>query len=730
MKTFQRREFLRRVTATFGSVAVVGCGGGASGIAGSGEAEAAENGTASPSPPNSPAVQAPSAAPAAPAPAPTGAMRFTLVSPVALSLAPFCIGYAFRKGHVPAGASVIADMANLQVSPKNFWPDGSLKFAVVAGRAPLAADVPLTVSLSPGAAGSATALSLADLRATGASAAIECGAFGTAAWTGADWDTPFQEWVAGPEMSSWIYRKPVGSDAHLVAWLEVRLFAGGAVEVLPWIENGYLKVAGPTNKSATYAFVLGGTQRFSAAIDLPNHCRTPLVSGTVMSHWLGDDPQITPKHDTDYMQATALVPTYRARVSPTATVIGRLPTSYAPLQPGSHTTGMGAGGYHPSIGLLPEWDVLYLASTSHRAWAGVVFNGYSAGRHGIHFRDETTNRPLRFSSHPYLVVGGGSAISSSGASSKNSYTPAATGTVPATWASSHHPSVGFMAYLLTGRWYFMEEVQFAATLNYLKNTDHSRNFSQGVFQTSAGANTTRGAAWAIRTLAQAACVTPDTDKGYRGELLASLQANVDWLHARYVAQPNNPFGWVQPYSDYTAGAGDNVYFDAAWMQDFHTAAFGYCKAMEFDFSAAGSTRLTEFFAWKARSIIGRLGSTQPTDFLYADAAQYTIAVAPSDSPDFVTGKGPWHAHWGAIYADTLKASNPGSAPGLRGAYFPEATSYWGNLQPAIAYAVQHEVPGALAAYERMTTAPNWQQLQGAFDQSPVWSVSPLGQSRT
>ena len=30
------------------------------------------------------------------------------------------------------------------------------------------------------------------------------------------------------------YRRPIGSDAHLVAWLEVRLYAGGAVEVLPW----------------------------------------------------------------------------------------------------------------------------------------------------------------------------------------------------------------------------------------------------------------------------------------------------------------------------------------------------------------------------------------------------------------------------------------------------------------------------------------------------------------
>jgi hypothetical protein len=494
--------------------------------------------------------------------------------------------------------------------------------------------------------------------------------------------------------------------------------------VLPWIENGYLSVAGPTNKAATFSFSLGGTQRFSAVIDLPNHCRTPLVSGSTLSHWLGAAPQVTIKHDTAYLQATALVPAYRATVAENAAVINSVATTYAPLQVSNHSSAMGMAGYHGSIGLLPEWDVLYLTSASPRAYLGLIVNAYSAGRYGIHFRDETTQRPLRFSNYPNLVVGGGSAISSSGASSTTSYTPDASGTVPATWASSHHPSFGFTAYLVTGRWYFMEETQFVATLNYLKNTDAARNNSQGVFLSAAGANTTRGAAWAVRSLAQAACATPDDDTVLRSEFLNSLQANVDWNHARYVAQTNNPFGWVQPYSDYT-GVGDGIYFEATWMQDFYTAAFGYAKALEPALPAVSSQRLSEFFAWKAQSIIGRLGGTAATDYLYADAAQYTIAVARTDTPDFATGKGPWHANWGAIYADTLKTNNPGTAPGLRGAYYPDATSYWGNLQPAIAYAVQHQVTGATAAYQRMTTAPNWQQLASAFDANPVWSICPI-----
>jgi hypothetical protein len=656
-------------------------------------------------------------------PRPVLSTSFKLVSATGGGNLPFTLGHAFRKGEVPAGAHVAGSIPNIQIIGKNWWPDGSLKFALVSGRVTLAAGVPQQVLLSVGSAATGTKLVTGDLKATGITASVGAGGFGTVAWAGADWDAPFKEWVSGPLMSSWIYRKPISTDAHLVAWLEVRLYAGGAVEILPWIENGYLLVPGPTSKNATYSFTLGGSQRFSATIDLPNHCRTPLVSGASLSHWLGADPAITPKHDTAHLQATRLVPAYRAVVASNDAILGGLAQTYAPLQQGNYSPGMGAAGFHGSIGLLPEWDVLYLTSQDARAYAGVIVNAYSAGRYGIHFRDETTNRPLRFSSHPNLVLDSSSGVVGTGSSTKNTYTPTATGTWPQTWNSTHHPSVGFMAYLLTGRFYFMEEVQFAAAIHYLKNSDTARSFAQGVLATTVGANTTRGAAWATRTLAQAACITPDDDAPLRAEFLTSLEGNVNYYHGVYVATPNNPQGFVAPYSDYS-GAGDGKYFEAAWQQDFFTAAYGYAMDMEPAISAAGQIKLREFFGWKARSIIGRLGGTAPTEFLYRDAAPYTIAVAPSDNPDFFGGTGPWYADWGQIYSVTTGSANSGVAGELRGAYYPDPTSYWGNLQPAIAYAVEHEVPGALVAYNRMITAPNWGQLADAFNSSPVWGVKP------
>jgi hypothetical protein len=636
--------------------------------------------------------------------------------------APFTVGFAFRRGDIPTGQHVAASIANTQATVKNRWPDGSVKFAVIAGRASLSAGVATTVALSAtGTAPSGTALTTADLRTTGITAATSCGAFGSANWSGTDWDAPFQTWVSGPQMSSWTYRKQVGSDQHLVAWLEVRLYAGGAVEVLPWVENGYLRVASPTNKSATYTFTLGGTQRFSGAIDLKNHQRTPLVSGSALAYWLGSDPAVTPRHDAAYLQSTKLVPSYYATVSPSAGIVSSLPSSYTPLQQGGMPPAMGGAGYHGSIGLLPEWDVLYLTSTSSSVWAALQRNAYSAGRYGMHFRDEATNRPLRFSQWPNLVLDASSGVVGTGASTTNSYTPSAAGGSPPAYNSTHCPSMGYLAYLVTGRCYHLETVQFQATIHFLKNTDSARSFGTGVLASSVGANTVRGAAWSLRTLAQALCISPDGDV-MQTEMKASFEANVTRYHARYVGITNNPYGWVTPYSDYT-GVGDGFYYEAAWQQDFFTAAFGHAKSLGLPLSATVSSQLDAFFAWKAKSIVGRLGGTASTEYLYRDAAPYTIAVAASDAPNFGNGSGPWMASWGATYDETNGPTTRTEGP-LRGGNFPEASSYWGNLQPALAYAVEHGVPGAQEGYNRMVGASNWSQLLSAFDGVPVWGVRP------
>lgn len=731
----QRRKFLQYSAALGGTLPLAGCGGG-------GEAVAAEEATASATAlrplPTTPAKPAPAPAPV-PAPAPaapattlglfTGAMQFSLLSPKTQVKAPFSLGFAFKRGDIPAGSSVGSNLANLQVTPRTTWPDGSLKFAQLAGFADLTANVLSTIRLRRIAADTRviSPLTLADLKKTGITAEVGAGALGIASFGAADWDAPQANWVSGAQMSSWVFRKPVGSDAHLVAWLEVRLFAGGAVEVLPWIENGYLMVAGPTNKSATYTFKINGTQRFSAAIDLPHHCRTPLINGAALSYWLATDPDVTPRHDLAYLQATEQVPTYSARVDANAGIAQALATTYTPLAKANivyFNDSMRSPGYQAPIGLLPQHDALYLTCESAATYGAVVRNGFAAGRYAVHYRDEKTQRPIRFSQHPNLALNPeGSAFGDQGGSTRSQYTPKPTGTGAPGWDCAHSPAVGYMAYLVTGRFYFMELVQFVATANYLGKGDNDalRRGALGLVQSCAGAWQVRSAAWQWRALAMALNVTPDSESVMRGEFLGSVQANIDNYHAVYVAQPNNPYGWVQGESYNSSGP----YFDAPWMQDFVTAAWGFSLSLGLPLPAAVASKHEAFFRWKARSVVMRLGSA--SGFWYVNGAPYTMSISPVSAPDFQGGKGPWHPNEAAVYASTY-ASQPswfGKVEGqLAAEIMPGERAMWGNLMPALSYAVRHGVTGAATAYQRLTSASNYAALRDAFHTAPVWSVAP------
>ncbi|WP_457421910.1 hypothetical protein [Roseateles sp. P5_E7] len=655
-------------------------------------------------------------------------MQFSLLSTKTQAKAPFCLGYAFRRGDIPAGSSVGSSITGLQVISRTTWPDGSLKFAQLAGVVDVTAGSMLVVRLKrvDTGASAGTALSLADLKKTGITAEFGAGALGAASFGAADWDAPQTVWASGPQMSSWIFRKTFGSDTHLVAWLEVRLFAGGAVEVLPWVENGYLQVTGPVNKAATYTFKLGSTERFSAAIDIPHHCRTPLINGTALSYWLADAPGVTPRHDLAYLQATEQVPTYSARVAATAGVAQALATSFTPLSSANFNyqgDSMAATGYQEPIGLLPQHDALYLTCDGVDTYGAVIRNGYAAGRYPLHYRDEKTQRPIRFSQYPNLLLHADSRVSDLGGSTKSQYTPKPTGTQSPRWDCAHSPSVGYMAYLLTGRWYFMEQVQFAATLDYLSKADepNMRRGGLGLVQSCFGGWQTRACAWQWRTLSQALNVTPDSDTTLRQEFINCVQSNIENFHAIYVAQPNNPFGWIQPGEGYE----NNMQFGASWQQDFVTAAFGYSLSMGLPVSAAVATKHDAFFRWKARSAVMRLGPA--TGFWYINAAQYTMSISPVGVPDFQGGKGPWYPTDAAAYAATY-ASLPswfGNLEGkLAGEIMPGDRAAWANLTTAVAYAVRHGVSGALTAYQRMTTASNYPALRDAFHVAPVWSVAP------
>lgn len=649
----------------------------------------------------------------------------------------FSGGQAFRVGDVPAGKlPTAAELQDFQVSVQNRWPDGSLRFAVLSGRMSMSVNESRKIRLGVGPAPAQSQAAISETVLSNVNAQLGFAPFGSVSLrdlvgvssslqNGRYGPGRVRQLCAGPGMSSWLYFSPIAGHAHLSAWFEVRAHANGDLEILPWLENGWLDVANPGSFDGTLTFTLNGVQRLSQSLSVPNHTRVVAIDGTPVPYRISAGGFAELSHDVYYLQSTRLVPTYYNGIN--NSTIERQPRTYKPQALLGFPVGMGAGGYSPSIGLLPEWDATYLAGDGDlRARDAVLAHGFAAGRYPIHFRDQRTNKPLLFSSYPDLVVAGGdvSNIASAGASSTYHYTPTPTGTKPPVWATSHGPSLGYLAYLLSGWNYYAQQIQFSATLSFLKQGDSTRFSTQGVFQTDIGANTTRGAAWALRTLIQSAVATPDSEADLQREMLNSVESNINFFHSTYVAQPNNPQGMCSPYGDYLAKSG--AYEHGIWMEDFLTAAWGYMKAVNLPLSLSAKSKLDAFFEWKARSIVGRLGVPgDAKSYHYCDAAQYVLPVAPSDTADWRTGKGPWYSDWGQVYVATMNKANVASASDqLRGAYFPESTSYWGNLQPALVYAVEHAATGAADARRRMVSASNWQGFINHAKDNPVWAIRP------
>ena len=684
--------------------------------------------------------------------APTSGLTTFTVTSANAGQQPFTVGHAFKQGDIPSGQT----LTGLQCSIKNTWPDGSAKFAVLSGYATLTSNVARTVGCQIGTAPAGSNVATSALSAVTASIAFGAS---TASFSSSDWSSPHQTITAGPLMSSWTYRKQIGSDAHLVAWLEVRAYSNGAVEVLPWIENGYLSVASPTAKSGRAVFTLNGATKYDSindanytgpydgfavvnagTVQIAAQCRMCLVSGTQNSHWAGTDPGVTPSHDVAYLVATKLVPAYRPTSINEADIVTWCVTNgaYSPMRT-RLTEGMGGTGYSHDIGLLPMNSAIYLVTGDRRAYRAVLNWGYSLGSYAIHYRDQTTNRPLLFASYPNKSTNTGGDL-----------TPSASGGEPYRYATSHHPAAAYLPYLISGWNWFIEAIQFQVTLHYLASPPSSRETSNYFLQASAGGygqnnqGGPRAVGWQWRTLAMCACITPDADTTMRAQFVTALNYNATayrgihesgtWSGAANFTWAPNSLGlvWEPGFGGTTIGQRVPL---ATWQDDFVTMSVGLSSDLQVTGTAQATDDLIWFRNFKYQCVIGRLGAQNvPGRWNYRVATPYNIWAGTKTGSATLA----YPSTWGQAFSDNFPYEDPvgqqlaETNSGLTGDDLQGgniggggmSTSYWGNMQPAIAYAVSHGAPGAAAAYDRMIAASNFATKAAEFNAIPIWGIKP------
>ena len=637
------------------------------------------------------------------APAPTGLQitSFTLSSPLGGSR-PFTLGLGFKKGDIVGSPTL--NIANSQVTVMRRWNDGSVKHAIASGRADLTAGVPLSVGVY-NAASAATGVNLtaADIQAANPQASISFGALGTVNLVSL-LASPYRTFISGPEMVEAHYVAQVGTDATLLAWFHVRLYKGGAVWIRFVGANGYLDI-NTASKSYIPTVTIGGVQVWNnGGAALTHYAYTRWTQ----EGWIGGDPQVTPFHDTNYLKATKLVPNYLSN-TPSATTLNGLYQNYAPNQNGNWTSAMGGTGYQDQIGLLPTWDALYITSNADaRAYKSVIANAKAINSYSIVWSDSLTKAAIRPTDrYNWSFLGkdqGGGSPPSAGLLS---------------WEGAHFGSAGYLAYLITGDYYHLETMENQSATTYLGagTVNWTTNPASNNYGTSRYFNgQTRGYAWSLRSLSQHVGIAP-AGNAIAADYGALLANNI--THLKAIKDTVNPSGIGYLY-EYDA----NLYAVGTvspWQQHFFIQSLGHGSDIE---PLGDMTAYNDVRNYLYRAVVGILGDS--SGYCFTEASTYTLKSNDGTSAN----PNGWYKSWAQVYSATFAAPTVcGNTLGGSSGGAPSGASggYWGNLLPAIAYAVDHGAPGADASWARLTGSSNWGTvLNSGFGDTPNWGIIPRG----
>lgn len=636
-----------------------------------------------------------------PLPAGTGLTSATIANLGTTGNVVATFGQAFRQGDVAAGNTVGGKLADntavpLQVDGKTTHSDGSLRFAVLtANLGSISSGESKTVILYSKAAGSAeTPVALSDLLATSFDATISLTVDGTVyTASAADFlknNNPVA-WLSGPEVSEWTVGGPVKNGTtphpHLNAYFHVRAYKGNPivnVRVDAVVENGWTFVSGSTSYSYSATVAVGGNTIYSnSALTQYHHTRWHVVG------WWGTTPNTYIKPDTQYLRNTLAVPNYDNAITVQESVLNGYTQAITPMGKANLRTNWGDTGYHPQIGLLPEWDASFLISGDQRAYNAVLANASAGGSYSYHYRDETTGGLPSIDSYPTLSEQGpsGGLVLGTGGNSVSHDT-------------AHSPDIGYLAYCLTGDYYYLEELQFLSNWCLLNNNATYRGYDNGVFT---GQN--RSQAWSIRSISHAAAATPDgytvggTD--YKDYFIDKLNHNITDRQTKWSSGPTNVLGGIQDYD------WPNNY--SPWQNDFFVAVFN--RIVELGFQQG-----TEMRDWLNRWPAGRLGKSD-TEFCYVYATKYNFAPA-----GIVDGNGDYYAGFRELYVAIYPTESASPCPAgslMHSNAYPEtATGYYSNMQPAV----------AMARDAGAVTADQWSLFESAgtpdYSGAPVWAIVP------
>ncbi len=569
---------------------------------------------------------------------------------------PVTFGVAFRAGDVPRGRTVAARGGlPLQVDVKRRHPDGSVRFAVLST---VLADLPAGgVRLDPAAAAAggedrpaadpagrlleAGFDAVVDFRFPGGTSAAASARKMMEAGKGR-----LRTWLSGPIATEFLLEGPPVDaqgrpDEDLNVIFQVRVYEGcEGAWVSVNVENCWDSWAGNIRYDVEVRL---GKETVYARRGVDHHS----LSRWRKDFWWGRArPNIRIVHDTAYLAATGALPSYdtglripEKDLDAAAEAWARAKTDI--LENGTVTLYMPTTGMRDDIGPYPRWAVRYLLCMDPRAGKACLGNGDLAASWPVHVRSRASGRPLTIDERPEFWLDGRGKDKPvwrpdrHEPAARHRYAP----------DNAHQPSLAFVPYLLTGDFFYLEEMFFWAGYCLLSQWPHPRRNEKGLIV----GDQVRGQAWGLRNIADAAWVGPDGDPLVKC-LDEKVRNNLAWYVRKFYGPPEyNAMGFYHPRDVQDARiqnpANPRWLVTAPWEHDFliwcwqHLVELGYPEA----------ARPRDFeLRWRVGSL------THPGDFDPALAMPYRMVVGEK-GPD---GREVFYEDWKKLGDENARLNRP------------------------------------------------------------------------
>ncbi|WP_423823470.1 hypothetical protein V5738_05800 [Salinisphaera sp. SPP-AMP-43] len=663
--------------------------------------------------------------------------------------APVTFGQPFRPGDVPRGRTIKVQNGDQtlpgQVDVKARNADGSVRHAIVSLDVPCSIDRDDALTIAVGREESGTSgAEIADVLNTDFDSRIAIDAAGHA-WQASARDLLRQiqsdggcaatklycrRWLKGRLANEWVVGAPLADKQgqphpRLMAFFAVRAYGKGAaigpVRVDVTVENDWSYDVAPANES------------YEATLSVPGQKPIQLSKMTHYAHarwhqvlwWQREDgPAWFAALNGKYLQATPAVPNYQS-IDLSPSLLAHVRQSCAPMDHCDVMGHMESTGAQPQIGPLPQWSSAYAVNTrDYRVYRWMLANSDALGAYGIHYREKATGEPLSLDRHPCATLLGPAEQSKCHVPPHgDDRLPDCAGDChsPIRAESAHHGAPAYMAYLVTGDWFYAQELSAWANWVVFSQNPGYRDYRAGLIHDKQ----LRGQAWALRTLGYAAYALPD-DAPIKSYFISAVENNIRWYNSRYTDNSDaNPLGFVKNgYAlAYPFGDADKTGI-APWQMSFFTWATGNLADLGFD----GADRMRNYFS---RFQIGALTSS---DFCSVMASAYKLRVRDSQKSSFYTDFGTVYDKSFSDLADVgcepkalsralkNKKGYDGFSypPGTMVGYPKSDTGFVANYQIGMAAAANSDLSGASKAWDWFMDRP----VRPDYTQSPQFAVTP------